>query len=55
VIGRNSYLFEPAGALLSRRGSQSFHNPMPPMFCYLKPYYNDPNQSYFKQLTQGVR
>jgi TraM recognition site of TraD and TraG len=29
-------------------------NPMPPMFCYLKPYYNDPNQSYFKQLAQGV-
>src|SRR5262249_31124994 len=22
-------------------------NPMPPMFCYLKPYYNDPNKSYF--------
>jgi type IV secretory system conjugative DNA transfer VirD4/TraG family protein len=29
-------------------------NPMPPMFCYLKPYYNDPNQSYFKQLAEGV-
>jgi hypothetical protein len=26
----------------------------PPMFCYLKPYYNDPNRSYFQQLTQGV-
>ena len=22
-------------------------NPKPPMFCYLKPYYNDPNKSYF--------
>jgi TraM recognition site of TraD and TraG len=21
-------------------------NPMPPTFCYLKPYYNDPNKSY---------
>ena len=21
-------------------------NPAPPMFCYLKPYYNDPNDSY---------
>ncbi len=29
-------------------------NPIPPMFCYLKPYYNDPNQSYFKQLAEGV-
>jgi len=29
-------------------------NPMPPMFCYLKPYYNDPNQSYFKQLVEGA-
>ena len=28
-------------------------NPMPPTFCYLKPYYNDPNLSYFKQLAQG--
>jgi TraM recognition site of TraD and TraG len=25
-------------------------NPMPPMFCYLKPYYNDVNKSYFRQL-----
>ena len=29
-------------------------NPKPPMFCYLKPYYNDPDQSYFKQLAEGV-
>ncbi|HEV2224553.1 MAG TPA: TraM recognition domain-containing protein [Candidatus Acidoferrales bacterium] len=28
-------------------------NPMPPMFCYLKPYFNDPNKSYFKQLAEG--
>jgi len=28
-------------------------NPMPPMFCYLKPYYNDPNKSYFRQLVDG--
>ena len=28
-------------------------NPLPPMFCYLKPYYNDPNQSYFLQLEEG--
>jgi type IV secretory system conjugative DNA transfer VirD4/TraG family protein len=29
-------------------------NPMPPMFCYLKPYYNDPNKSYFEQLEEGA-
>ncbi len=28
-------------------------NPMPPTFCYLKPYYNDPNKSYFKQVAEG--
>jgi TraM recognition site of TraD and TraG len=28
-------------------------NPTPPMFCYLKPYYNDPNESYFVQLAKG--
>jgi hypothetical protein len=28
-------------------------NPMPPTFCYLKPYYNDPNKSYFQQLADG--
>jgi hypothetical protein len=29
-------------------------NPMPPTFCYLKPYYNDPNKSYFQQLAEGA-
>ncbi len=29
-------------------------NPMPPTFCYLKPYYNDPNLSYFRQSAKGV-
>ena len=28
-------------------------NPAPPTFCYLKPHYNDPNDSYFVQLAQG--
>jgi len=28
-------------------------NPLPPMFCYLKPYYNDVNKSYFRQLADG--
>jgi hypothetical protein len=29
-------------------------NPMPPTFCYLKPYYNNPNKSYFQQLAEGA-
>jgi hypothetical protein len=28
-------------------------NPIPPTFCYLKPYYNDPNKTYFRQLAEG--
>ena len=28
-------------------------NPLPPMFCYLKPYYNDVNKPYFQQLADG--
>ncbi|HWO37443.1 MAG TPA: TraM recognition domain-containing protein [Candidatus Acidoferrum sp.] len=28
-------------------------NPMPPTLCYLKPYFNDVNASYFEQLAQG--
>jgi hypothetical protein len=28
-------------------------NPYPPTYCYLKPYYLDPNRSYFEQLARG--
>jgi TraM recognition site of TraD and TraG len=28
-------------------------NPLPPTFCFLKPYYNDVNKSYFVQLANG--
>ena len=28
-------------------------NPIPPTICYLKPYFNDPNKSYFEQLAAG--
>jgi hypothetical protein len=28
-------------------------DPLPPMFCYLKPYFNDVNTSYFRQLADG--
>jgi hypothetical protein len=29
-------------------------NPLPPAFCYLKPYYNDTGKSYFEQLAEGL-
>ena len=28
-------------------------DPLPPMFCYLKPYFNDVNKSSFRQLADG--
>jgi hypothetical protein len=28
-------------------------NPMPPGYCYLKPYYLDPDKTYFEQLSSG--
>jgi type IV secretory pathway VirB2 component (pilin) len=28
-------------------------NPIPPLFCFLKPYFNDVNKSYFRQLADG--
>ena len=28
-------------------------NPLPPTFMYLKPYFNDTNKSYFRQLADG--
>jgi hypothetical protein len=28
-------------------------NPLAPSYCYLKPYYLDPNYSYFEQLARG--
>lgn len=28
-------------------------NPMPASYCYLKPYYLDPNRTYFEQLARG--
>ena len=56
---QNDYRFDMK-TFLELRNAQSVTiaydgiNPMPPMFCYLKPYYNDPNQSYFKQLAEGA-
>ena len=28
-------------------------NPLPASYCYLKPYYLDPNKTYFRQLADG--
>jgi hypothetical protein len=28
-------------------------NPMPPTYCYIKPYYLDPNRTWFEQLSNG--
>ena len=28
-------------------------DPLPPTFCYLKPYFNNVNNSYFQQLAEG--
>jgi len=28
-------------------------NPLPPTYCYLKPYYLDVNSTYFEQLAKG--
>jgi hypothetical protein len=29
-------------------------NPRPPSYCYLKPYYLDPNTTYFEHLSKGA-
>jgi hypothetical protein len=26
---------------------------LPPCYCYLKPYYLDPDTTYFEQLAEG--
>ena len=65
IIASKSYNTQPdyrfdTKTFMELRNAQSITiaydgiNPTPPMFCYLKPYYNDPNQSYFKQLAEGV-
>ncbi len=55
---QNDYRFDMK-TFMELRNAQSITlaydglNPIPPMFCYLKPYYNDPNDSYFVQLAEG--
>jgi hypothetical protein len=29
-------------------------NPLPPQYCYLKPYYLDAQTSYFDHLSRGA-
>jgi hypothetical protein len=56
---QNNYRFDTK-AFTELRNAQSVViaydglNPIPPCFCYLKPYYNDPNKSYFQQLEEGL-
>jgi len=56
---QNNYRFDTK-AFTELRNAQSVViaydglNPIPPCFCYLKPYYNDPNKSYFRQLEEGL-
>jgi hypothetical protein len=55
---QNDYRFDMK-TFMELRNAQSITvaydglNPIPPMYCYLKPYYNDPNDSYFVQLAKG--
>jgi hypothetical protein len=55
---QRDFLFEPK-VFSELRNAQSIVlaydglNPHPPTYCYLKPYYLDPNRSYFEQLAQG--
>jgi hypothetical protein len=52
------YIFEPK-AFSALGNAQAIvlaydgHNPIPPTYCYLKPYYLDPNTTYFTQLARG--
>jgi hypothetical protein len=58
LCGREDYRFDMK-TFMELRNAQSVIlaydgiNPAPPMFSYLKPHYNDPNDSYFVQLAQG--
>jgi hypothetical protein len=55
---QRDFLFEPK-VFSELRNAQAIVlaydglNPHPPTYCYLKPYYLDPNRSYFEQLAQG--
>jgi type IV secretory pathway TraG/TraD family ATPase VirD4 len=56
---QRDFLFEPK-VFSELRNGQSIVlaydgvNPLPPSYCYLKPYYLDPNVSYFEHLAEGA-
>ena len=55
---QRDYVFEPK-VFAELRNAQAVVlaydglNPQPPTLCYLKPYYLDPNVTYFEQLSRG--
>lgn len=55
---QRDFIFEPK-IFLELKNAQAIVlaydglNPWPPSYCYLKPYYLDPNDSYFDQLAKG--
>jgi hypothetical protein len=55
---QRDWLFEPK-VFAELKNAQSIViaydglNPLPPAYCYLKPYYLDPDTSYFEQLAEG--
>ena len=56
---QNDFVFE-AKVFMELKNAQAIVlaydglNPWPPSYCYLKPYYLDPNLSYFEQLGKGL-
>jgi hypothetical protein len=55
---QRDWLFEPK-VFAELKNAQSIVvaydglNPLPPAYCYLKPYYLDPDITYFEQLARG--
>ncbi len=55
---QRDFVFEPK-VFAELKNAQSIvlaydgRNPWPPSYCYLKPYYLDPNTSYFEQAARG--
>ena len=55
---QRDWLFEPK-VFAELKNAQSIViaydglNPLPPAYCYLKPYYLDPDSTYFDQLAEG--
>jgi hypothetical protein len=55
---QRDYVFEPK-VFAELKNAQAVvlaydgQNPLPPTYCYLKPYYLNPNVSYFDQVARG--